>query len=150
MDLDVLPCGDVALAQRRVLLDRVGKGVELIGGDATHRELHPNHLDVGLALAVNALAQAELDELVFSGSPRRNFAASVSKSSNSCCRIGMMCPGTFSSTSGLSSEPGLGCPWPDFCSSSSACGAISVPQLLGGNAVESIQAKPGQHKIPNP
>src|SRR3954447_26531836 len=42
----------------------------------------------------------------FSGvSPPRNFVASVSKSSNSRSRIGMMCPGTSFWTSGLSSEP---------------------------------------------
>src|SRR5918998_2318953 len=40
-------------------------------------------------------------------SPPRNFSASLSKSSNSRSRIGMMCPGTFSNTSGLSSEPCL-------------------------------------------
>src|SRR4051812_38107926 len=43
----------------------------------------------------------------FSGvSPSRNFVASVSKSSNSRSRIGMMCPGTSFWTSGLSRDPG--------------------------------------------
>ncbi len=64
MDLDVLARGDVALAQRRVLLDRIGERVELVRGDAAHRQLHAHHLYVRLALAVDALAQAELDELV--------------------------------------------------------------------------------------
>src|SRR5688572_33031613 len=42
----------------------------------------------------------------FSGvSPSRYFVASVSKSSNSRSRIGMMWPGTFSRTSGFSSVP---------------------------------------------
>src|SRR3954471_2359749 len=42
----------------------------------------------------------------FSGvSPSRNFVASVSKSSNSRSRIGMMCPGTSLRTSGFSREP---------------------------------------------
>src|ERR687893_1963336 len=55
-------------------------------------------------------------------SPARNFSASLSKSSNSRSRIGMMCPGTFSITSGLSSEPFLPC-------------------RLGGAAVGSILGK---------
>ena len=37
--------------------------------------------------------------------PSRNFAASLSKSSNSRSRIGMMWPGTSSTTSGLVSDP---------------------------------------------
>src|SRR5919108_1879417 len=40
-------------------------------------------------------------------SPTRNFSASLSKSSNSRSSTGMTCPGTFSSTSGFSSEPFL-------------------------------------------
>ncbi len=62
--LDVLARGDVALAQRHVLLDHVGERVELVGRDAAERELDPDHLHVGLALAVDALLEAELDELV--------------------------------------------------------------------------------------
>ena len=38
-------------------------------------------------------------------SPRMNFAALVSKSSNSRSRTGMTWPGTFSRTSGSSIEP---------------------------------------------
>src|SRR5207248_525571 len=38
-------------------------------------------------------------------SPDRNFVASVLKSSNSRCRIGITCPGTSFSTSGSSSVP---------------------------------------------
>src|SRR5687768_2464467 len=64
MDLDVLPRGDVALVERRVLLDRVREGLHLLGRDAAEGQLDPDHLDVGLALAVDALLQAELDELV--------------------------------------------------------------------------------------
>src|SRR4051794_7068511 len=37
--------------------------------------------------------------------PSRNFVASVSKSSNSCSRIGITWPGTFSTISGFSIEP---------------------------------------------
>ncbi len=62
--LDVLPRGDVALAQRHVLLDHVGERVELVGRDAAHRQLDADHLHVGLALAVDALLEAELDEVV--------------------------------------------------------------------------------------
>ncbi len=42
---------------------------------------------------------------VSSVSPARYFAASLSKSSNSRSRIGMMWPGTSSRTSGLVSDP---------------------------------------------
>ena len=42
---------------------------------------------------------------VSSVSPPRNFSASLSKSSNSCSRIGITWPGTFSTISGLFSEP---------------------------------------------
>ena len=62
--LDVLPGGDVPFTERHVLLDDVGERVELIGRDSAERELDPDHLHVGLALAVDALLQAELDELV--------------------------------------------------------------------------------------
>ena len=64
MHLDVLARGDVALAQRDVLLDPVGERLELLGRHAAERELDPDHLHVGLALAVDALLEAELDELV--------------------------------------------------------------------------------------
>src|SRR6185312_725461 len=60
--LDVLARGDVALAQRDVLLDAVGEGVELVGRDAAERQLDADHLDIGLALPVDALLEAELDE----------------------------------------------------------------------------------------
>ena len=62
--LDVLARGDVALAQRHVLLDHIREGVELVRRDATEGQLHPDHLHVRLALPVDALLQAELDELV--------------------------------------------------------------------------------------
>ena len=51
------------LLSGRVLLDDVGEGLELLGRDAAHRQLHADHLDVGLALAVDALLEAEADEL---------------------------------------------------------------------------------------
>ena len=62
--LDVLAGRDVALAQRHVALDHVGERVELVGRDAAHRQLDADHLHVGLALAVDALLEAELDEVV--------------------------------------------------------------------------------------
>ena len=64
VELDVLARGDVALVERRVLLHHVGEGLHLLRRDAAERQLHPDHLDVGLALAVDALLQAEADELV--------------------------------------------------------------------------------------
>jgi hypothetical protein len=64
MHLDVLAGGDVALAERDVLLDHLGERVELVGRDPAHRQLHPDHLHGRLSLAVDALLQAKLDELV--------------------------------------------------------------------------------------
>ena len=52
------------LFERRVLLDHRGEGVHLVRGDAAHRQLHADHLHVGLALAVDALLEAEADELL--------------------------------------------------------------------------------------
>ena len=89
VDLDVLARGDVALVERRVALDDVGEGLQLLGRDAAHRQLHADHLHVGLALAVDALLEAEADELRLRRLAARNFADSVSKSSNSRSRIGM-------------------------------------------------------------
>ncbi len=63
MELDVLARGDVALVERRVLLHHVGEGLHLLRGDPAEGELHADHLDVGLALAVDALLQPEADEL---------------------------------------------------------------------------------------
>ena len=106
VDLDVLARGDVALVERRVLLDDVREGLELLGRDAAHRQLHADHLHVGLALAVDALLEAEADELGLLASRRAGTSAdSVSKSSNSRSRMGMTWPGTFSRTSGSSIEP---------------------------------------------
>ena len=64
VDLDVLAGGDVALVQRRVLLDDAGEGVHLLRRDPAEGELDPDHLDVGLTLPVDALFEAEADELV--------------------------------------------------------------------------------------
>ena len=63
--LDVLAGGHVALVQRGVLLDHVGERFELLRRDPAEGELHADHLDVRLALPVDALLEAELDELVF-------------------------------------------------------------------------------------
>ena len=65
--LDVLARRDVALVERHVLLDDAGEGIHLLGGDAAERQLDADHLHVGLALAVDALLEAEADELVLGG-----------------------------------------------------------------------------------
>src|ERR687895_187484 len=70
-------------------------------------------------------------------SPARNFSASLSKSSNSRSRIGMMCPGTFSITSGLSSEPFL----PPFARAAGSAGCAAFAVFCGGAAVGSIVGK---------
>ena len=67
MHLDVLARRDVALVERHVLLDHLGERLHLLGRDPAEGELHADHLHVRLALAVNALLQAELDELVLLG-----------------------------------------------------------------------------------
>ena len=67
VQLDVLARGDVALVERGPALHHLREGLHLLGRDATEGQLHPDHLHVGLALAVDALAEAELDELVLFG-----------------------------------------------------------------------------------
>jgi hypothetical protein len=64
VDLDVLPGGDVALVEGRVLLHHVGERLHLLRRDAAERQLDADHLHVGLPLAVDALLEAEADELV--------------------------------------------------------------------------------------
>ena len=64
VDLDVLARRDVGLVERRPPLDHVGERLHLLRRDAAPRELDAAHLDVGLALAVDALLEAEADELV--------------------------------------------------------------------------------------
>ena len=56
---------------RCVLLDHVGEGVHLVGGDAAEGQLDADHLHVGLALAIDALLEPEADELVLRESGRR-------------------------------------------------------------------------------
>ena len=62
--LHVLAGRHMALAERCVTFDDVGELVHLFGRDPAEGQLHTDHLHVRLALAVDALAQAELDELV--------------------------------------------------------------------------------------
>ncbi len=45
----------------------LAKDSSLLGVDATHRQLHSDHLHVGLALAVDALLEAEPDEVLLAG-----------------------------------------------------------------------------------
>ena len=147
MDLDVLAGRDVTLLQRRVRLDHVSEGIHLLGRDATDGQLDADHLDAGLALAVDTLLEAEADEL---GSPaccrRGTRSASPSKSSNSCSRIGMTWPGTLSYVSGLFSEPSLPLPFwtlPSSCSTPLSPGLASGFGFgLAGPNVGSIGAPP--------
>ncbi len=67
VDLDVLAGRDVTLVQRRPALDDIGEDVHLLGSNAAEGKLDADHLDVGLALPVDALFEAEADELVFGG-----------------------------------------------------------------------------------
>ena len=63
VELEVLPGGDVAPLQRGKALGELAEGVELFGADGAHRQLHADHLAVGLSLSVHALLEAEADEL---------------------------------------------------------------------------------------
>jgi hypothetical protein len=80
VELDVLPGGDVALAQGDPALDHLGEGLQLLGRDAAEGQLDADHLHVGLALPVDALLEAEGDEgvlaLLAREEPRR-FGAEV-------------------------------------------------------------------------
>ena len=69
MQLDVLARGDVALLQRGKPFGNLGEGVQLIGRNAAERQLHADHLHVGLPLPVDALLEPESDELLFDAPP---------------------------------------------------------------------------------
>ena len=59
VDLDVLASGDVAFLQRSVVFRDFAEAIEHVCRDDAAGEFDPDHLDVGLALAVHALPQAE-------------------------------------------------------------------------------------------
>jgi hypothetical protein len=63
VQLDVLAGGDMPFSHRHPALDDVGEGVELVRRDTAEGQLDANHLHVGLALAVDALFEAEGDEV---------------------------------------------------------------------------------------
>src|SRR5215211_8471819 len=71
-------------------------------------------------------------------SPPRNFSASLSKSSNSRSRMGMMWPGTFSNTSGLFRDPCLPLRLPPAggAETGSIMGkyqkSVGIPPFIGG------------------
>ncbi len=71
--LDVLARRDVALVERHVLLDHVRELLQLLRGDPSERQLHADHLHVRLALPVDPLLEAELDELVLRRLPLQEF-----------------------------------------------------------------------------
>ena len=80
VNLDVLPGGDVSLAQRREGLADVGEAIQLLRGDATHRQLNSVHVYVGLTLPVHALPQAvehELDFIAFLLPKRCRFGLKI-------------------------------------------------------------------------
>lgn len=64
VELHVLAGGDVALAERREAFRDLREALELLRGDAAEGEFHAHHLTSRLALAVDALLQAEADELL--------------------------------------------------------------------------------------
>ena len=59
VELDVFAGGDMALAEGGVLFADFGQGVQHIGRGDAAGQFDADHLHVGLALAVHALAQAE-------------------------------------------------------------------------------------------
>ena len=62
MELDILPGGDVALAQRGVLLGHHAQPFHTFRSENSAGNLHSNHLHVRLALSVDALPQPEGSE----------------------------------------------------------------------------------------
>jgi hypothetical protein len=62
--LDVLARRDVALPEWYVPVDHVSELLHLLRRDPAKWQLHADHLNIGLALAVHALLQPKLDELV--------------------------------------------------------------------------------------
>ena len=60
--LDVFTGCEVALFKWRVYFGNFSEHVHLIGCKTAERNFHPNHLAVGLPLAVNALAEPEPEE----------------------------------------------------------------------------------------
>ena len=73
MELEVLPGGDVAFAQRGVLLSYGPQGFQRLRREDATRDLYPHHLHVGLPLPVHALPEPEGNELAvlqFSGDIR--------------------------------------------------------------------------------
>ena len=62
VELDVLTGGDVALAQRGVLVGHLTQALHCLRGENAAGNLDANHLHVGLALAVHTLPQAEGSE----------------------------------------------------------------------------------------
>ena len=59
----------MAFAQRREAFGEFSKGVHLVRSHAAERQLDTDHLHTGLALTVDALLQAEADELTLVKSP---------------------------------------------------------------------------------
>ena len=59
VELEVLSRGDVALAKGSKLLTEFAQNIHGLGGDDAAGNLHANHLDIGLALAVDTLLQTE-------------------------------------------------------------------------------------------
>ena len=57
--LDILPGGDVPLAQRRIMLGHFAQGVQGVGVEDASGDFNPNHLHVGLPLTVHSLPEAE-------------------------------------------------------------------------------------------
>jgi hypothetical protein len=55
----------MAFTEWGVALRDFAKGIHLVGGDTAEGKLHADHLDARLTLAVDALLQAEADELAF-------------------------------------------------------------------------------------
>ena len=64
MELESLSRGNVAHLARREPICDIAQHVHLIGGHRAVRDLHPHHLGIVLALAVDAVLQAERAKVV--------------------------------------------------------------------------------------
>ena len=148
VDLDVLAGGDVALVERRVLLDHAREGLHLLGGDAAHRQLHPDHLHVGLALAVDALLEPEADELVLGRLAARNSPPRCRSRRTRARGSGSRGPGRSRRPRGSRASRASPCPSGPCGSTSSLCSA-AIRSLAGRLAAARRLHAPAEYINPD-
>jgi hypothetical protein len=93
------------LLSGHVLLDDVGERLHLLRRDAAERQLHADHLDVGLALAVDALLERKPMNSFSGVSPGEELLGLVVEVVELALEDRDDVPGTSSRTSGLARDP---------------------------------------------